>query len=126
MIRFFIKNGNDSLRVDLPSDELSDQLGSIGILEDIPLRSSEKIQLEYYPTDASDKIAEVICDRLSPEDKISEVNALCERLESAWRISSADLKTALDTLDIHGVKQIGEIVDNLEFQARQSMDGMNM
>ena len=126
MIRFFIKNGNDSLRVDLPSDELSDHLGSIGILEDIPLRSSEKIQLEYYPTDASDKIAEVICDRLSPEDKISEVNALCERLESAWRISSADLKTALDTLDIHGVKQIGEIVDNLEFQARQSMDGMNM
>ena len=126
MIRFFIKNGNDSLRVDLPSDELTDQLGSIGILEDIPLRSSEKIQLEYYPTDASDKIAEVICDRLSPEDKISEVNALCERLESAWRISSADLKTALDTLDIHGAKQIVEVVDNLEFQARQSMDGMNM
>ena len=112
--------------MELPSDELSDHLGSIGILEDIPLRSSEKIQLEYYPTDVSDKIAEIICDKLLPEDKISEVNALCERLESAWRISSADLKTALDTLDIHGVKQIGEIVDNLEFQARQSMDGMNM
>ena len=122
MIRFFIKNGNDSLRVDLPSDELSDHLGSIGILEDIPLRSSEKIQFEYYPIDASDKIAEIICDRLAPEDKISEVNALCERLESNWRISYADLKTALDTLDISGVKQINEIIENLEFQAQQSMN----
>ena len=126
MIRFFIKNGNDSLRVDLPSDELSDHLGSIGILEDIPLRSSENMQIEYCPTDASDKIAEIICDRLLPEDKISEVNALCKRLENSWRISAADLKIALDTLDIHGVKQIGEVVETLEFQARQSMDGMNM
>ena len=122
MIGFFIKNGNDSLRVDLPSEELSDHLGSIGICEDIPLRSSENMQIEYYPTDASDKIAEIICDRLSPEDKISEVNALCERLENNWKISAADLKTALDTLDIHGAKQICEVVDNLEFQARQSMN----
>ena len=122
MIRFFIKNGDHSLRVELPSDELFDHLGSIGILEDIPLSSSEKIQLEFYPTDASDKIAEIICDRLSPEDKISEVNELCKRLESAWRISSKDLKTALDALDICGVKQMSEVVDNLEFQARQSMN----
>ena len=62
------------------------------------------MQIEYYPTDASDKIAEIICDRLSPEDKISEVNALCEGLENNWKISFADLKTALDTLDIHGAK----------------------
>ena len=126
MIRFFIKNEHGSTKFDTPTEELSDHLGSIGILEDSPLHSSEKIQLEYYPTDASDKTAEIICDRLAPEDKISDVNALCERLESAWRISYADLKTALDTLDIHGAKQIGEIVDNLEFQARQRMDGMNM
>ena len=122
MIRFFIKNGDHSLRVELPSDELFDHLGSIGILEDIPLSSSEKIQLEFYPTDASDKIAEIICDRLSPEDRISEVNSLCKRLESVWRISSSDLKTALDALDICGVKQMSEVVDNLEFQARQSMN----
>ena len=126
MIRFFIKNDNNSLRVELPSDELSDHLGSIGILEDISLHSSEKIQLEYYPTDASDKIAEIICDRLLPEDKISEVNTLCYRLENAWKFDPADLKTALDTLDVSGVKQINEVIDNLEFQARQSMDSMNM
>ncbi|MCH5205167.1 MAG: hypothetical protein J1F03_10480 [Oscillospiraceae bacterium] len=122
MIRFFIKNEHGSTKFDMPTEELFDHLGCIGILEDIPLRSSEKIQLEYYPTEASDKIAEIICDRLSPEDKISEVNALCERLENAWKISFADLKTALDTLDIHGAKQICEVVDNLEFQARQSMN----
>ena len=122
MIRFFIINEHGSIKFDMPTEELFDHLGCIGILEDIPLRSSEKIQLEYYPTDASDKIAEVICDRLLPEDKISEVNALCERLESALRVSSADLKTALDTLDIHGAKQIGEVMDNLEFQAQQSMN----
>ena len=126
MIRFFINNEHGSTKFDTPTEELSDHLGCIGILEDIPLRSSENMQIEYYPIDASDKIAEIICDRLLPEDKISEVNALCKRLENSWRISAADLKIALDTLDIHGVKQIGEVVENLEFQARQSMDGMNM
>ncbi|MDE6031115.1 MAG: hypothetical protein K2G32_05790 [Oscillospiraceae bacterium] len=34
MIRFFIKNGNNSLKFDMPTDELFDHLGSIGINED--------------------------------------------------------------------------------------------
>lgn len=122
MIRFYIKNGNNSLKLDIPTDDLSDHLGSIGILEDIPLRSSEKIQVDFYPADACDKVAEIICDRLLPEDKISEVNTLCEKLENARQINVSDLKTALDTLDIHGAKNICEVVDNLEFQARQSMN----
>ena len=43
MIRFFIKNGNNSLKFDMPTDELFDHLGSIGINEDIPITCSENI-----------------------------------------------------------------------------------
>ena len=68
------------------------------------IRSSENIQSDFYPADDCDKVAEIICDRLSPEDKISEVNALCERLENTRKFDVPDLKTALDTLDISGVK----------------------
>lgn len=68
MIRFFIKNGNNSLKFDAPTDELFDHLGSIGIFEDIPITCSEKIYLDFYPTDDNDKIAQIVCDRLLPED----------------------------------------------------------
>lgn len=126
MIRFFIRNEHGSMKFDMPTDELFDHLGCIGILKDIPIRSSENIQFDFYPTDDCDKVAETICDRLSPEDKISEVNALCERLANTWQFDVSDLKTTLDTLDISGVKQINEVIDNLEFQAAQSMNGLKM
>ena len=41
MIRFFIKNGNDWLRFNMPTCELIDHLGSIGICKDIPICCSE-------------------------------------------------------------------------------------
>lgn len=121
MIRFFIKNGDHSLRVELPSDELFDHLGCIGIREDIPIGGTDRISVERYTVDEG-AIAETVCKRLLPEDKISEVNELCKRLESACRISSSDVKTALDELDIYGVKQMIEALDCLDFQAQQSMN----
>lgn len=81
MIRFFIKNGNNSVKFDAPTDELFDHLGSIGINEDIPICCSEKIYIDFYPTDDNDEIAKIVCDRLLPEDKISDVNRLCVKLD---------------------------------------------
>lgn len=125
MIRFFIKNGNDSLKFDMPTDELFDHLGSIGINEDIPITCSEKIYLDFYPTYDWEKTAECICERLSESDKISDVNKLCFKIEGA-KIDSEQLVDSLDVMDAHGVKEIGEIVEYLEIQNGQSMKDIGM
>ena len=70
MIRFFIMNGKNSVKFDMPTNELFDLLGSIGIREDIPITCSEKLYLDFYPTDETDEISKIVCDRLSETDKI--------------------------------------------------------
>ena len=57
MIRFLIRNGKNSLKFDVPTNELSDHLQSIGISEDISIGGTEKISVERFPKD--DKIAEI-------------------------------------------------------------------
>ena len=113
MIRFFIMNGKNSVKFDMPTDDLFDHLGSIGIREDIPICCSEKIYLDFYPTDETDEIAKTICDRLSETDKISDVNALCHKLYGLWRISAEELENAFAENDIHGAANMDKAYENL-------------
>ena len=113
MIRLFIMNGNNSVKFDMPADELFDHLGSIGINEDIPMCCSEKIYLDFYPTDDTDKIADIVCKRLLESDKISEVNALCQKLDGLWRISAEELETAFSENDVRGAANMGKAYENL-------------
>ncbi len=113
MIRFFIMNGKNSVKFDMPTDELFDHLGSIGIREDIPICCSEKIYLDFYPTDETDEIAKIVCDRLSDTDKISDVNALCHKLDGLWRISAEELENAFAENDIHGAANMDKAYENL-------------
>ncbi|MCX4356537.1 MAG: hypothetical protein OSJ43_09980 [Oscillospiraceae bacterium] len=114
MIRFFImSNGKDSVKFDLPADELFDHLGSIGINEDIPITCSERIYLDFYPTDETDEIAKIVCNRLSDTDKISDVNALCHKLDGLWRISAEELENAFAENDVHGAVNMDKAYENL-------------
>lgn len=122
MIRFFIKNGNNSLKFDTPTDELFDHLGSIGINEDIPVTCSEKIYLDFYPTDDADKIAKIVCERLLSEDKISDVNQLCKRLDGQWRISAEEFENALSENDVRGALNIDAAYEKLLEEPKQTDD----
>ena len=114
MIRFFImSNGKDSVKFDLPADELFDHLGSIGINEDIPITCSERIYLDFYPTAETDEIAKIVCNRLSDTDKISDVNALCHKLDGLWRISAEELENAFAENDVHGAVNMDKAYENL-------------
>ncbi len=113
MIRFFIMNGKNSTRFDMPTDELFDHLGSIGIHEDIPITCSEKIYLDFYPTDDKDEIADIVCKRLLATDKISDVNALCGKLDGLWRISAEELETAFAENDVRGAANMNEAYEQL-------------
>ena len=114
MIRFFImSNGKDSVKFDLPADELFDHLGSIGINEDIPITCSERIYLDFYPTDETEKKKKIVCNRLSDTDKISDVNALCHKLDGLWRISAEELENAFAENDVHGAVNMDKAYENL-------------
>ena len=122
MIRFFIKNGNNSLKFDMPTDELFDHLGSIGINEDIPITCSERIYLDFYPTDETDKIAKIVCDRLLPEDKISDVNVLCVKLDGMWRFSAEEFENALAENDVRGAVNIDAAYEKMLHEPKQTND----
>ncbi len=122
MIRFFIKNGNNSLKFDMPTDELFDHLGSIGINEDIPITCSERIYLDFYPTDETDKIADIVCKRLLETDKISDVNSLCQKLDGLWRISAEELESAFAENDVRGALNIDAAYEKLLQEPKQTND----
>ncbi len=122
MIRFFIKNGNNSVKFDAPTDELFDHLGSIGIGEDIPVTCSEKIYLDFYPTDDTDEIAKIVCDRLLPDDRISDVNRLCNKLDGLWRITAEEFESALSENDVRGAVNIDSAFEKLMNELRQTND----
>lgn len=122
MIRFFIKNGNNSVKFDAPTDELFDHLGSIGIGEDIPVTCSEKIYLDFYPTDDNDEIAKIVCGRLLPDDRISDVNRLCNKLDGLWRITAEEFESALSENDVRGAVNIDAAFEKLMNELRQTND----
>ena len=124
MIRFLIRNGKNSLKFDVPTNELSDHLQSIGINKDIPIGGTEKISVERYPKD--DKIAEIVCERLLPGDRISDVNQLYKRLDGQWLIGDEELEKALVEQDIRGTKNICEAFDELKLSAEQEICEMKM
>lgn len=113
MIRFFIMNGNDSVRFDMPTDELFDHLGCIGIRKDIPICCSEYVYLDFYPTDKNDKIADIVCKRLLDSDKISDVNSLCQKLDGLWRITPEELESAFAENDVRGAANMDKAYENL-------------
>ena len=110
------------MKFDEPTDELFDNLGSIGIGEDIPICCSEKIYLDFYPTDNNDEIAKIVCDRLLPEDKISDVNRLCEKLDGQWQITDEEFESALSENDVHGALNIDAAYERLREEMSQSND----
>ena len=122
MIRFFIKNGNNSVKFDAPTDELFDHLGSIGINEDIPVTCSKKIYLDFYPADDNDEIAKIVCERLLPEDKISDVNRLCVKLDGLWRITAEEFENALSENDVRGALNIDNAYEKLKSEMQQTND----
>ncbi len=122
MIRFDIKNGNDWLRFDMPTCELADHLGSIGICKDIPIGGTENVSVDYYPTEDDDKIAKIVCDRLLPGDKISDVNRLCARLDGQWQITDEEFENALSKNDIRGAVNIDAAYEKLREDLTQMND----
>lgn len=124
MIGMYIKSGGNLLRVSLPSDELFDHLMSIGINENILIGGNDKVEVERY-ADNDISVSQTICDRLLPTDRISTVNELCERVESAWRVGYNNTEKAIVEQNLHGAEEMCKCVAELEIQARREVEALS-
>ena len=106
----------------MPTCELVDHLGSIGICKDIPIGGTENVSVDYYPTEDDDKIAKIVCERLLPEDRISDVNRLCARLDGQWQITDEEFESALSENDVRGALNIKAAYEKLREDLTQLSD----
>ena len=106
----------------MPTCELIDHLGSIGICKDIPIGGTENVSVDYYPTEDDDKIAKIVCERLLPEDKISNVNRLCAKLDGQWQITDEEFENALSENDVRGALDIKAAYEKLREDLTQIND----
>ena len=61
-----------------------------------------------------------------PDDRISDVNQLCKRLDGQWLISDEELEKALVEQDVRGAKNICDTFDELKMSAEQEICEMKM
>ena len=111
MIRFIIEKDNVSVAFDAPTDLLYDRLAFVRV-GDIPISGTDNDSVRFIPW-ADVKLAEAIAKRFSGDDKISEVNALCEKVK---HLRPSDEKAFIERLendDVHGTSQMIEVANEM-------------
>lgn len=121
MIGVKVEYEGNTLLMSLPTDELYDHLGSIGITKNIPIGGTEDIDVNFY-ADNDLEISKTVCGRLLPDDKISRINELCEQIESAWRVGYTDTNKAFVERDLRGVEAMSAAVSEMDIQAREEIE----
>ncbi len=121
MIGVTVNHEENTLLISLPTDELYDHLGSIGITKDIPIGGTEDTEVKFY-ADNDLEISKTVCGRLLPDDKISRVNELCEQIESAWRVGYTDTNKAFVECDLHGAEAMSAAVSEMDIRAREEIE----
>ena len=114
MIRFIIEKDNVSVAFDAPTDLLYDRLAFVRVGE-IPISGTDNASVRVIPW-ADVELAEVIAKRFSGNDKISEVNTLCEKV---GHLQPSDEKAFIERLkkeDIQGVAQMINVVEEMDLK----------
>ncbi len=121
MIGVTVNHEENTLLISLPTDELYDHLGSIGITKDIPIGGTEDIDVKFY-ADNDLEISKTVCGRLFPDDKISRINELCEQIENAWRVGYTETNKTFVERDLHGVEAMSAAVSEMDIRAREEIE----
>ena len=115
MIRFIIEKDNVSVAFDAPTDLLYDRLAFVRV-GDIPISGTDNASVHIIPW-ADVKLAEVIAKRFSDDNKISEVNALCEKVKHLQPSDEKAFIERLENEDVHGAVQMIDVVDEMDLEA---------
>ena len=111
MIRFIIEKDNMSVAFDAPTDLLYDRLAFVRV-GDIPISGTDNAFVRVIPW-ADVELAEVIAKRFLSNDKISEVNTLCEKVKHLQPSNEKAFIERLKNEDVHGAAQMIEVADEM-------------
>lgn len=114
MIRFIIEKDNVSVAFDAPTDLLYDRLAFVRV-GDIPISGTDNASVRIIPW-ADVKLAEVIAKRFSDDDKISEVNVLCEKVKYMQTSDEKAFIERLENEDVHGAVQMIDVVEEMDLK----------
>lgn len=120
MIRFIIEKDNVSVAFDAPTDFLYDRLAFVRV-GDIPISGTDNASVRIIPW-ADVELAEVIAKRFLSNDKISEVNTLCEKVK---HLRPSDEKAFIERLendDVHGAAQMIDVVEEMDLEAASEIN----
>ncbi len=111
MIRFIIEKDNVTIAFDAPTDLLYDRLAFVRV-GDIPISGTNNASVHIIPW-ADVELAEVIAKRFLSNDKISEVNTLCEKVKHLRPSDEKAFMERLENEDVHGAAQMINVVEEM-------------
>ena len=120
MIRFIIEKDNMSVAFDAPTDLLYDRLAFVRV-GDIPISGTENASVRIIPW-ADVKLAKVIAKRFSGDDKISEVNTLCEKVKYMQPPDEKAFIERLENENVHGAAQMFGVADEMGMEAASEIN----
>lgn len=111
MLSIEIEKGKTTVYFDASTDVLYDRLAFVGV-KDIPVGGTDEATVKIFAWD-DEKLADMIKDRLSDSDKMSEINELCRKVTYLRPADEKALIERFEKEDAHGAAQMIEIVDEM-------------
>ena len=111
MLSIEIEKGKTSVYFDASTDVLYDRLAFVGV-KDIPISGTDEATVKVFAWD-DEKLLDVIKERLSDSDKMSEVNELCRKVTYLRPADEKALIERFEKEDAHGAAQMINVVDEM-------------
>ncbi|MDE6579409.1 MAG: hypothetical protein K2K41_02635 [Ruminiclostridium sp.] len=111
MLSIEITKGKTTVFFDASTDVLYDRLAFVGV-KDIPISGTDEATVKVFAWN-DEKLSDMIKDRLSDSDKMSEVNELCRKVTYLRPADEKALIERFEKEDAHGAAQMIEIVDEM-------------
>ena len=111
MLSIEITKGKTTVYFDASTDVLYDRLAFVGV-KDIPIRGTDEATVKIFAW-SDEKLADMIKERLSDDDKMSEINELCKKVTYLRPADEQALMDRFEKEDVHGAAQMINVVDEM-------------
>lgn len=111
MLSIEIEKEKTSVYFDASTDFLYDRLAFVGV-KDIPVSGTDEATVKIFAWN-DEKLADMIKERLSGSDKMSEVNELCRKVTYLRPSDEQALMERFEKENVRGATQMIGIVDEM-------------
>lgn len=111
MLSIEITKGKTTVFFDASTDVLYDRLAFVGV-KDIPISGTDEATVKVFAWN-DEKLSDMIKDRLSDSDKMSEVNELCRKVTYLRPADETALIERFEKENAQDAAQMIEIVDEM-------------